>query len=302
MTTPTDSRKRPQSLEEMGRVLQGLVTREGTERGLALQLRPSDVVISPFSKCGTTWLQQIVHTLRTRGDMAFDDISRVVPWIEVSHDLGIELDAAQPGAPRAFKSHLCWHKVPKGGRYIVSFRDPKDALLSAYRFLEGWFFEPGSIGIEEWARARFLTDRKAGYWHHLLSWWSQRDNPKCLLLCFEDMKEDLPDTIDRVAHFCGIPLDASLRSLALQHASFAFMKARGDRFDDRLLRVRSERVCGLPPGSDSTKVREGRVGAHRKEVPAEVLAELDQAWRDEVESALGFASYGELRAALRAAR
>ena len=44
--------------------------------------RPTDVVITPYSKCGTTWLQQIFHTLRTGGDMDFDDISCVVPWIE----------------------------------------------------------------------------------------------------------------------------------------------------------------------------------------------------------------------------
>ena len=29
---------------------------------------PTDVIISPFGKCGTTWLQQMFHTLRTRGD------------------------------------------------------------------------------------------------------------------------------------------------------------------------------------------------------------------------------------------
>lgn len=289
---------RPASLEEAERVLQNLVSQEGAKRGLDLQLQPSDIVISPFSKCGTTWLQQMVHTLRTRGDMDFDDISRVVPWIEVSHDLGLDLEAPQRGTPRAFKSHLCWHKVPKGGRYIVSFRDPKDALLSQFRFLEGWFFETGAIGIEEWARARYLADPKQGYWHHLVSWWSQRDNPKVLLLCFEDMKEDLPGTIERVAHFTGVALDAGLRDTALQHASFAFMKARGDRFDDRMMRERSERVCGLPTGSDSTKVRVGRVGEHRKGVPAPILAELDRVWAREIEANLGFASYDEFRAAV----
>ena len=46
--------------------------------------RPSDIVISPYGKCGTTWLQQTFHTLRTGGDMDFDDISRVVPWIETA--------------------------------------------------------------------------------------------------------------------------------------------------------------------------------------------------------------------------
>ena len=37
----------------------------------------------------------------------------------------------------AFKSHLSYDLVPKGCRYIVSLRDPKDALVSAYRFM-GW--------------------------------------------------------------------------------------------------------------------------------------------------------------------
>ena len=41
----------------------------------------------------TTWIQQIVHMLRSGGDMDFDDISRVSPWIEVAFALGGDLDA-----------------------------------------------------------------------------------------------------------------------------------------------------------------------------------------------------------------
>lgn len=37
------------------------------KKGLQVKLRPSDVVITPYGKSGTTWTQQIVHTLRTRG-------------------------------------------------------------------------------------------------------------------------------------------------------------------------------------------------------------------------------------------
>jgi len=32
-------------------------------------------------KCGTTWMQQIVHGLRTRGSMDFNEITRVVPFL-----------------------------------------------------------------------------------------------------------------------------------------------------------------------------------------------------------------------------
>ncbi len=68
--------------------------------------RPTDIVITPFGKCGTTWLQQTFHTLRTRGDMDFDDISRVVPWIETAKIVGLDLEAPQRAEPRGFKSHL----------------------------------------------------------------------------------------------------------------------------------------------------------------------------------------------------
>src|SRR3954463_15960623 len=131
--------------------------------------RADDVVIAPFAKCGTTWLQQIFHCLRTGGDMDFDDISRVVPWIETGRFVGVDLEAPQRGEPRGFKSHLSYGLVPKPARYIVSVRDPKDALVSTFRFMDGWFIEPGTITIEEFAE-QWLTDevRDGDYWSHLV--------------------------------------------------------------------------------------------------------------------------------------
>lgn len=35
--------------------------------------QPSDVIISPFAKCGTTWLQQIAHSLRTKRSLPNSD-------------------------------------------------------------------------------------------------------------------------------------------------------------------------------------------------------------------------------------
>ena len=98
---------------------------EGRLHGLAFQPRPSDVIISPYGKSGTTWIQHIVHGLRTRGSLDFEEISNVVPWIERAYELGIDLEAPQPGPFRAYKSHLSWDEIPKGGRYIFSIRNRK---------------------------------------------------------------------------------------------------------------------------------------------------------------------------------
>jgi hypothetical protein len=262
------------------------------EQGLALKLRSTDVVITPFGKSGTTWVQQIVHCLRTRGDMDFDDISRVVPWIETSPALGIDLDAEQKANPRAFKSHLAWDVIPKGGRYIVAIRDPKDALFSLYKFIEGWFFEPGSIPLDDYAREFFIKDRE--YWKHLGSWWPRRNDDDVLLMAFEHMKLDLSGTIERIADFVGIKLDDELKKITEQHASLKFMQEHKSKFDDLLMREMSERQASLPPGSDSAKVRIGKVGEHAQHFSADISAEIDVIWQQEITAKFEFPSYRAL--------
>ena len=285
---------RARSLEEM-KAQPPLFTKEGMEAGLKIQLEPTDVVISPFGKSGTTWTQQIVHTLRTRGDMDFDDISRVVPWIEVSTDLGIDLNAEQRARPRAFKSHLPWDPMPKGGRYIIVVRDPGDAAVSSFKFSEGWFLEPGAISIDEFVIQGFLKKRE--YYKHLRSWWAHRHDDNVLLMAYEHMLNDPERAIERIAEFIGIDLDDELRAITLQHASLDFMLAHKDRFDDALVRKLSEDVMGLPPGSDSAKVRLGKAGT-RTDLSAETRAILDDVWQEEIAGELGLPDYAALLEAL----
>lgn len=299
MTTiesPTTTVRRPTSLAEIRERMQGMGTDKGRALGRNFPLQPTDVVVTPYGKSGTTWLQQTVHGLRTRGDMDFDDISRVVPWLETSYDLGIDLHAPQRGAFRAFKSHLNWHEVPKGGRYIVSVRNPKDVLVSGYRFAEGWMFEPGSISIEEHARDGMLKPGNYGYWNHLLSWWGTRQQENVLLLSYEAMRRDLATTIRTVAEFVGVALDDELYAIIMRQSSLPFMLRHKDKFDDKLMRERSEQVGGLPSGSDSAKVRVGKVGQHREELPQAISDELDAIWRKEITPLLGFANYEEFAA------
>jgi hypothetical protein len=280
---------RATSVATLGAKFAAIFDEETHKLGLAVKLRPSDVVITPFGKSGTTWTQQIVHCLRTRGDMDFDDISRVVPWIETSPALGIDLDAEQKANPRAFKSHLAWGEIPQGGRYIVAIRDPKDALFSLFKFMEGWFLEPGSISLDDFAREFFINDR--GYWKHLSSWWPRRDDDDVLLIAFEHMKLDLSGTIERVADFIDIQLDDELRKITEHHASLKVMQEHKNRFDDRLMRELSERVASLPAGSDSSKVRTGKVGEHTQHLSDDLSAEMDSIWQREIADKLDFQSY-----------
>ena len=272
------------------------------ETGAISDYRPrlSDIVISPYAKCGTTWLQQMFHTLRTGGDMDFDDISRVVPWIETSRLLRIDLEAPQRAAPRGFKSHLAWDKIPKGARYVVSLRDPKDALVSLHRFMEGWVLEPGAVRVEDIAKLAYDSAAKGeGCWAHLISWWGQRDNPDVLLLTYAHMVADPELAVRRLAAFCGIALDDALLALTLERTSFAYMLAHKDRFDDAILRHLSETRGGLPTGSDSAKVRQGGVGGHREAMGPELSLRMDQMWAATVTPITGHTDYAALEADVR---
>jgi hypothetical protein len=229
--------------------------------------------------------------------MDFDDISRVVPWIETAKIVGVDLEAPQRAEPRGFKSHLPYDAIPKGAKYVVSVRDPKDALVSMMKFMEGWFLEPGAVSVEDFAASWMERD---DYWKHLLSWWAVRGEPTVLVFSYEGMTADPAGHIRRLAAFCGLPLDDARLALTLERSSLAYMLAHKDRFDDLLMREVSEARCNLPPGSDSAKVRKGGVGGHRGELPATVAAALDARWAELVAPVTGFADYAALEAAVRA--
>ena len=108
---------------------------ESLARGLALRVRPTDVFVATAPKTGTTWLTQVLHQLRTGGDMTFDDIYQVAPWPPLSWDLGIDCDGDQVAAPRIFKTHQRLASVPRGGKYLCAVRDPARTFLSWWRFL-----------------------------------------------------------------------------------------------------------------------------------------------------------------------
>jgi hypothetical protein len=263
--------------------------------------RPTDIIISPYGKCGTTWLQQTFHTLRTGGDMDFDDISRVVPWIETAANLELDLNAEQRADPRGYKSHLSYTAVPKGARYVVAFRDPHDAFVSMFRFMEGWWIEPGTVTMAEFFGGWLHGGPEGGgYFQHLLSWWEQRANPDVLLLSYAAMVETPALYIRKLADFCGIALNETLLELTLERASIGYMLEYKDRFDDAMQRNLSETKANLPPGSDSAKVRKGGVGHNRKELSAEIAARIDAAWVEQVTPVTGFVDFAAFETAMRA--
>lgn len=284
---------RPTTILEMQARMESFATEDGWQKGLNYKPDPTDVFIVTPPKCGTTWMQQIVHGLRTRGSMDFDEICRVIPWINMAHDCGIDIYAPQVAQPRAFKTHSTLDEAPKGGKYIVVLRNPHDALISHYYFFEGFFFEKGSIDIETFAR-EFYIPRRAVF-NHITALWDRRKDGNVLPLCYENMKTDLPQTIERIAEFIGVPLDDDLREIVLRQSDIKFMQAHENQFEDHVIRKARSAAMKLPLDGQLSKVRDGQAGSAKLLLPQHIKQELDEIWQNELTPKIGLRSYDDLR-------
>ena len=286
--------RRPNSINELRERLRYFRSVESDRQADLISPRPSDVYIATYPKCGTTLLQQMVHTLRTRGDMNYEEITAVVPWFESAWDMGIEPGADPPAPPRAFKTHRIAAELPQNGRFIHMTRDPLAVADSFYRFFSGWAFETGSISLDEFATHMILEGTKAGrYWDHLLSWWPRRRDANVLLLAYEDFLDDPLQVIQQVADLVGIGLNPELSDITLRNTSLEFMRRHYRQFDDHLLRHYRDPILGLPSDGETFKV--SLANTHRQQLSASVQNLFAQRWQETIGRQLGIPDYLGLR-------
>ena len=304
-------RKNELAMELMATRNKFMHTAESVRVGRAFKPRRSDIFVVTYPKCGTTWMTQIVHALRSKGDMGYGEITEVVPWDILAHDCGQKLDAPQQGfSPRVYKSHEAERDIPKGGRYVYVARDPLDAFLSFFKFLPAYTgLRAGDITPEQFADAIFAGASHSGQiWGHMLGWWARRKDPDVLWVFFEDLLADLPGSVRRIAEWGGLPSDEAAVRAACAVSSFEFMSAEANvhHFDDHFVRAHVVGKMGIAPGSGApphvAKVRRGggRAGGSRAGLPAGVRALLASKWREQLAAQTGCADYAALRAAIRA--
>ncbi len=296
MTAPSNELRgrRAENLLELRTYLGQIFSPKAIAQAGAFQPRPSDIIIATYPKCATTWTQQIVHGIRTGGSMDFEDIGETVPWFEAAHYMDLDINGPQSAEPRAFKTHVPWDHAPRGSRYIVVFRNPKDALLSFYHFLHGWLFVPDTISVEDFAFKMYFKGGPFGsYWQHVRSWWSQREQENFFFVTFDEMKHDLAGVVARLCNFLDIKLDESTAAKVVEQSEFKFMQGHKSKFDDYPLRAAIEKSVGLPPGNQPPKVRSGKVGGYKSEMSDEVSQAMDEIWKREMEETMGIRSYEE---------
>lgn len=204
------------------------------------QPQPQDVFVATQMRCGTTWMQQVVYQIVTRGRGEFTEPGRthlyaISPWIEAANSVSMA-DAPIVGArpTRIVKTHLPASHCPYSpdARYIYVARHPVSCFASIVDFnrsMLGPLLPPPDTMV-----AWYCSDGM--YWRpwpaHVDGWWQwseSRDN--VLFVHFEEMTRDLGAVVDRVAALLGVQLTAGERQRIVDKSSFKYMKDQEEFFE-----------------------------------------------------------------------
>jgi hypothetical protein len=290
------SEERNPAMELMIQNMSRLMTNEGRQKALSFIPRSGDVIVSTPLKCGTTWMQQIMHQLRSGGDMTFTDIDEVVPWIDLAYVVGQDLDAEHKYQPRCFKTHAWYDVCPKGGKYIVVYREPCASFYSAFNFFQGGPFQPGEITLDEFVKYMISPNEKThvDYFQHLLSWWPKRNDPNVLFRLYEDMLDDLESAMKAVASFMGIDDEASITN-AVKMSTFDFMKQNQDKFASNVVSSYRNKAMGIPEGVVCQRVATGSATKGREIMDEGTKQAVQKMWDETVTKWTGFQDYSKFR-------
>ena len=251
------------------------------------QARPTDVLITTAPKAGTTWMQQILHQLRSGGDDTFFSIDDVVPWLELPRANKewpeVLQEYEQLPDPRVFKTHCTYEQTPgvDTARIILTSRDPRDCCISFYHhvmdmtdsakqrmsiktpesfdeFLDNW------LGFASWYR-------------NVSSWWPHRNDPNVLWLRYEDLKQDFDTAMDKILIFLDWQINEAERGRVYELCSFQWMKENAVRFA-------RQNETGEPVFKPGGFIRKGQVGDGKDTLTLEQEARIFDKAREALSS------------------
>ena len=256
----------------------GILDVEWIKQMKDMKLRPDDVWVVTYPKCGTTWTQQIVRLIINRGKDDDRIIEDAVPWVEAFCNIpeigrNYRIDVDKMASPRAFKSHFPYEMMPCGlpnttpGKYIYVVRNPKDVVVSYYHHDRAIPIYP----LYEWDEY-FELFMKGGvdfgdYFDHVLSWWAHKDDDNVLFLKYEDMKRDLPTAVAQIAKFIGQDISKELVEEIAHKTTFANMRKDSTANYEWVKKIRRP--------SSTNFMRKGEVGDWKNYFTAEQSARLD---------------------------
>ena len=213
---------------------------ESIKKAVGYKPNKNDLFVATQMKCGTTWMQQIVYEILSRGNGDLSDIGHkhlyaMSPWIESFKSVRIK-DAPLIGRKgvKIIKTHLPASLCPydEKAKYIYVTRHPVSCYKSSNDFMNAIAgpLSPKKPDALSW----FCSDRMwfdswpnhvEGYWQ----WAQTRSN--VYFIHFEELKHDLSESIKKIAVFLDCKLTKSEVLLITYKCGFDYMKEHEEYFE-----------------------------------------------------------------------
>ena len=230
------------------------------DRILNFEVRPDDIWIITYPKCGTTWTQEIVWNIMNDVDKELGKLPLFArsPFLEMQglhppekspsnkfsqdskhgdmikriFDESVDSAANQP-SPRIIKTHLPFELLPQNlldtAKVIYVCRNPKDTCVSYYHHHTDVL---GAVYEFKGTFDQFADSFMAGilqygsYFDHLKSAWKHRKHPNMKFVWYEDMKKNTIKEVTDMTKFVNHPLSESKVIELVEHLKFNNMKER----------------------------------------------------------------------------
>ncbi len=198
----------------------------------------NDIFVATQMKCGTTWMQQIVYQVLTRGEGEYSDeghrhLYAMSPWIESTGSVSLP-DAPLVAGHRIIKTHLGTNLCPysKAAKYIYVVRHPAACLASSIDFVNKLMgpMAPQRDNFEDWFCSEDMwwgswSDHADGWWR----WSTERDN--VLFVHYELLLAEPEQHIQQIADFLEIALTEAQLENAVEKSSYQYMKTHDHYFE-----------------------------------------------------------------------
>lgn len=246
------------------RVLSG---RQDAGRGLTVF--PDDTFLVSFPRSGNTWTRFLVCNLISPDDpVTFVSLDARIPGINVPDRI-----LRRFPRPRIIKSHEPFDPRYKKIIYIV--RDPRDVVLSYYRFQLKRRVISDDCSLEEFV-PRFMESEfepGTGCWgDHVLSWLGTRQGrSNFLLLRYEAMKQSPHTEATKIAFFLGLHSNPERVDRAVELSSA-----------DRMRRLEREQAARWKQTKktrpDKPFVGKAVSGGWKSSLPQACAVQIESAW------------------------
>ena len=169
--------------------------------------RDEDIYIVTYPKSGTTLTQMILYQLTTDGNIDFNHIYEVSPWVR--NDCHKRIPPRELPSPRLIKSHDPYTEYDRDtkGRFIYVYRNVYDVAVSLYHQRKNYGHP--DLELDDFI-SNFLKEGKMNWFTFNRDWLRNKNKLPVLYLTYEDLVNNLDSCLERIIKFCTLQVSCLL--------------------------------------------------------------------------------------------